>query len=251
MGLIPRGLKFGDARNNVNKVNMYLARKSLNRNITFMQQDSDWITEDGHLRKHLFYNDNIHLCESGFRTLSQSILKTMLLSKPFKPPPLSLKPISFHPSPNYPLPRAFPLHDDYAIGQSEYLGSEWDGEPSHQPSIPHCTPFPTCDDFLPLPKPSAIPISLLSSRSHWSKFPSRRHFSTTCYSTDFPPIVPTLSSTDPSTSINSFINPNISQFNASSTPISSSWPMHSRESHTVGRITKILQNYVCDPGSCI
>ena len=182
-GLLPRDNARSTRRKKIIQTNLYLEEQCCLYGFSFIKQDSDWMHGNGELKENLFYSDNLHLIEDGNKKFATSIISTIntinspsshthlsfhrLKSPP--PPPHSPPPYSppSHLPPSFSLLGSLTLDDGYAIGQSEYLGSGWDGPtaPFSSPIINHSSslsssefpplsskskPFQNCD-FPPLP----------------------------------------------------------------------------------------------------
>ena len=109
-----------------------------------MQQDRDWICEDGKLDHSLYYKDDLHLVEKGYDKLAYTITKI-------------LKKIEMKVERN---------DEEFAIGQLEYLGNGWNETDGKQqmhirPSPPtHLLPYDVDFPPLPLPLPRVSPSNL-------------------------------------------------------------------------------------------
>ena len=77
-GILPR-----DERNTLRRQKSFIVNELLenkctnysNTDIHYLSPDGDWIRENGHLDKSLFYKDNLHLIEKGYLKLALSIKK--------------------------------------------------------------------------------------------------------------------------------------------------------------------------------
>ena len=74
--IVINGILPCDERNMVRRQKSFIVNKLLknscnsysNTNIHYLSPDEDWICENGHLDKSLFYKDNLHLIENGYLT---------------------------------------------------------------------------------------------------------------------------------------------------------------------------------------
>ena len=81
-GILPR-----DERNTVRRQKSFIVNELLenkctnysNTDIHYLSPDGDWIRENGHLDKSLFYKDNLHLIEKGYLKLALSIKRKINL----------------------------------------------------------------------------------------------------------------------------------------------------------------------------
>ena len=81
-GILPR-----DERNTLRRQKSFIVNELLenkctnysNTDIHYLSPDGDWIRENGHLDKSLFYKDNLHLIEKGYLKLALSIKRKINL----------------------------------------------------------------------------------------------------------------------------------------------------------------------------
>ena len=77
-GLIPRDYEESYRRHKIKETNKHLRRYCKQfTNFTYMEQDSDWVRNDGTLNVKLYYTDHLHLIEKGNEKLAASITRTI------------------------------------------------------------------------------------------------------------------------------------------------------------------------------
>ena len=73
-GLLPRDLANSRRRYKIIQTNKYLKQYCRQfSNFSYMKQDSDWVLESGLLNEQLYYDDHLHLVESGNHKFATSI----------------------------------------------------------------------------------------------------------------------------------------------------------------------------------
>jgi lysophospholipase L1-like esterase len=156
MGVLPRREQEKSMQATV--INNILKFK-LPPNITFIEPPRALFGDNTYNRE--YFSDNVHLNPEGYKLLIQPLEKFIGSS-----PTTSLKPAVTPPIPSYQTttshsqPRNPILDNEFGIGEPEFLGSGWDGEPSAcPPSHPSHPPSPPS----PTPPPSHSPTSTSSS----------------------------------------------------------------------------------------
>ena len=167
-GLLPQNLEHSCQTDKIRLTNELVERRcsKLKKNY-YMEQDSDWTSQDGSLNMQYYYKDGLHLIEAGDRKLAASIVtmvrnikteekntkseESVILASSTSPtfstkdfPPLQsqintcLPPYHPHHFTNTHRADQSTYHAQYefAIGEFEYLGSGYNGETNSLSNLP-------------------------------------------------------------------------------------------------------------------
>ena len=174
-GILPRDRNCSSIRRQkIERTNDLLRQKCDSLKLNYLEHDEDWVYGNGDLNGNFYFKDHLHLLKPGNEKLATEVKNIIIKVKEKCHINMINSTLGDHnsTSPPYSLPSPFPLNDEYAIGQSEYLGRGWDGL-SHQqslPQVPSSTPshsLPYDDDFPPLPPllPSVTGVPRAMSRN--------------------------------------------------------------------------------------